>query len=297
MWLGNLVCLQAPQRVEWIEVIRGAQAGVVVAGGDKHTGVRARDRFTGAAHKLVQRSIGADRCQALVESTAFIIAVALDPNFGAVEEEPVEPPAPEPEPEPPEPEPEPVRTPTWIYGSLGGGVRRGAWPTGAAVEATVGFAGAAWRVELSGAFDVPQQIAAASPNDDISMQVQVARGVLRGCAYKRVERVAFPVCGVLELGSIDARGRGLTTSRREQRLWAAAGLRGAMEVTLGGPVALGLHVDGMVPFIEHRFVADPEPVTEIYRSGAAEFRAGGYLRVRLGAVGASDRRKSGSRGS
>ena len=228
------------------------------------------------------RALEAASCQALVDSAAFIIAIALDPSVGGEEPtpppEPAEPEAP-PEPEPPErAAPSPDRT-LWLAVQAGGGVRVGAWPVGGAVELSFAIQGPRWRAELGGAYDTPRTFEGVDPT--VAMRMQSGRTALRGCYAAAIGRIAFPTCGVAEVGVLDANGRRLETNLRRRRLWLALGLRGAVEVHVVGPLSVALTAEALIPVIQHEFIAGPEPAATIHRLGGADGRVAGHVRLRF----------------
>ncbi|MEM9462277.1 MAG: hypothetical protein AAGF11_49445 [Myxococcota bacterium] len=246
------------------------------------------------------RALEAPSCRALVQSAAFIIAIALDPSVGGLDAQPgPEPePAPEPEPEPrpepepepeprpepepepePEPKPEPRKRALWAAIQAGGGMRVGASPIGGTAELALGVEGRRWRAELSGAYDPPREFEGADPS--VAMRLQGGRGALRGCYVASLHRVAFPTCAVAEVGGLDAAGRRLETSLRRRRLWLAFGFRGGMEVRIVGPLALALTTEALIPMIQHEFTAGPAPEVLIHRIGPADVRVAGHVRLRF----------------
>lgn len=229
------------------------------------------------------RALEAASCRALVDSAAFIIAIALDPSVGGEDPEPT--PEPEPPPAEPEaieplddPEPEPERS-LWIAIQASGGVRAGAWPVGGAMELSVALQGPRWRAELGGAYDTPRTFEGLDPT--LGVRMQGGRAALRGCYAAAMGRVTFPTCGVAEVGGLDANGRRLEANLRRRRLWLAFGLRGGVEVKVVGPLSLALTGEALIPVIQHEFVAGPDPVATIHRLGAADARVAGHVRLRF----------------
>ena len=233
------------------------------------------------------RALEAPSCRALVESAAFIIAVALDPSVGGLAQpepkpEPASEPKPEPEPTPgpePEPKPEPPQRTLWAAIQAGGGMRVGSSPIGGTAELAVGVEGLRWRVELGGAYDPPREFEGVDPS--VAMRLQAGRGALRGCYVASIRRVAFPTCAAAEVGGLDAAGRRLETSLRRRRLWLAFGLRGGVEIRIVGPLALALTTEALIPVIQHEFTAGPAPEVLIHRIGPADVRVAGHVRLRF----------------
>jgi len=229
------------------------------------------------------RALEATSCRALVDSAAFIVAIALDPSIGGEDPQPEAPePAPrEPaalEPEPEDPKPVPQRA-LWFAVQGSGGVRVGAWPVGGVVELSLALQGPRWRAELGGAYDTARTFDGLDPS--VAMRMQAGRAALRGCYAATVGRVAFPTCGVAEVGGLDANGRRLEANLRRRRLWLAFGLRGGVEVHVVGPLSLALTGEALIPVIQHEFVAGPEPVATIHRLGSADARVAGHVRLRF----------------
>lgn len=191
-----------------------------------------------------------ERCDVLVDATALIIAIAVDPSVvlnrvppGPVVEPPQEP-APEVEVEPPASEPTPPETPPSDSGLVvsaadaepapavprrvrfgmraGGGAIVGAVPNvGGGFRFAGGLIGPRWRAELLGDYWLPRTEVAS---EGIGGQISLWTVGARGCWTPTVATVfEFPLCGGAEGGVLrgDPVGDGVADGRTSRRPWFA----------------------------------------------------------------------------
>lgn len=305
---------QAPAGCPDAAAVRRALAGYLGEGPSAEAGaaVRAAARVTqgGGAYRLVLRTqtasgvsvreTTADDCAVLVDATAVIVAIAVDPSTvlgrgdaapKPVEPEPTEPEPIEPvlvEPEPIEPEPtEPGATepapilaaeapvpvpppapPRVRYGvRVGGGVDLGVLPgvAGGLRVATAAF-GRAWRAELRGDFWFPRTATVA---DGIGARVSLWSLGARGCGVLGVARVGleFPLCAGLESGAMrgDPRGDRIATPTPSRRFWLAADGSAGIAWAPWRFLALVLQAELVVPLVRTGFRVGEE--LEVHRAG------------------------------
>lgn len=230
----------------WLALLAGAPAGsgvMTVYADVERDGpswvTSLRTEFLGVADVRV---LHGETCDAVAEATATVVAIALEPEIGAVASPSklvptaAPPVAPNPEPEPVsepdpkpvetfdpiapvEPEPEPAASPPLsprpsspkarVRGLLRpqAGAEYGALP---GVTASLGAAGGVlWprlRVEVDLAWLAPRQ----EPGPRQSrVVIQTVVGAIHACARARLSRLEFPICGGLEGGVVYAAPRGL----------------------------------------------------------------------------------------
>lgn len=207
------------------------------------------------ASGIDERETTAADCALLVDATAVIVAVAVDPatvlGRGDAAPQPVAP-EPEPEPEPPEPtEPEPIEpavepAPAPVVEPIvdaatpepaptperrarfgvrvSGGVDVGVLPGLAGGLRVAGSAfGRLWRAELRGDYWFPRTATVA---EGIGGRVSLFGVGGRGCVVPGVARVAleFPLCAGLESGAMrgDPVGDRVASPTTSRRFWLAA---------------------------------------------------------------------------
>jgi len=263
---------EAPEGCPDVDAVRQALVGYLGTGPSAEAGaaVRAEARVSrsGGEYRLVLRTetasgtsvreTTATDCTVIVDATAVIVAIAVDPATVlargdvapklAVPDE-VEPSEPEPdeaapsevesepgapgdpgEPAPfveptPVPVPAPAPAPRVRFGvRVGGGVDFGVLPKLAGGLRLAGVVlGRAWRAELRGDFWFPRTAIVA---EGIGGRVSVWSVGARGCGVPRVERVGleFPLCAGLESGAMRGEpvGARVTSPTPGQRLWLAA---------------------------------------------------------------------------
>ena len=214
------------------------------------------------------RTVNARTCRALEDSTAVLLAIALEPTLAA------EPPEPRPEPiaadpsvlpqqprkRPAEPRPRPSSnstthrvpsgpapsstpavTPT---GSVALGGERGMFgQTPPAGRVDIGIAARRWRIEAQGRYFAPRR----RTGDDAAVLVQAGTGGLRGCWTPHVGSWVLAACGGAEAGGLWAASRNLDPA--ERGVGPIVGMNAAFEVGRRlGPIELwgGLEAFGRI---------------------------------------------------
>jgi hypothetical protein len=302
---------QAPAGCPDAAAVRRALAGYLGEGPSAEAGaaVRAVARVTqsGGAYRLVlrtetasgesRRETTADDCAVLVDATAVIVAIAVDPSTvlgrgdaapRPVEPEPVEPPsepapsepadpvdpvdpgpteaAPILAPEVPSPVPPPV-SPRVRYGvRVGGGVDLGVLPglAGGVRVAAAAF-GRPWRAELRGDFWFPRTATAA---EGIGARVSLWSLGARGCGVPAVARAGLelPLCAGLESGAMrgDPVGDRIASPTPSRRFWLAADASAGVAWAPWRFLALVLQAELVVPIVRAGFRVGE---MEVHRAG------------------------------
>jgi hypothetical protein len=247
-----------------------------------------------------ERETTATDCAVLVDATAVIVAVAVDPSTvlgrGDAAPQPVEP-TPEPgEPEPSEPEPNepepselaveptpaPIVDPTGDAATpeppplpgprvrfgirVGGGVDVGVLPGLAGGLRLAGSVfGRRWRAELRGDYWFPRTATVA---DGIGGRVSLLGVGGRGCVVPGVARVAleFPLCVGLESGAMrgDAVGDRVASPTTSRRFWLAADGSAGVAWAPRRFLALVLQAELVVPLVRAGFRVGER---EVHRAG------------------------------
>lgn len=223
------------------------------------------------------RTITSPTCAELTETTAVLVAIALEPSAAMPPSPPIpaSPPMTVPEPaaatevtqSPPSIRPTPlpvvapaVDTPAVERRRVGpglglrvvAGLEAGAIPPPTlALAATMSLLWARARLELQGAWLVPRTV---RPVDGRTVTYQLGSVGLRGCRRLFVRGLELPLCGGAEAGVLRARPRGIE-GPVVLAPWAA-GVAGVGLVRRWGPVAIVAAVDGIVRVVGHRFVVD-----------------------------------------
>ncbi len=237
-----------------------------------------------------RRTLDAQSCQTLADTTALLIALSYDPEAleraGAPPPEPV-PQAPVPPP-PPEPFPAPAPT-TAVVGPLLApivlppppprpGAKRTTFGFRARLGATFGVAdmpdphagmtgAVALRVDayvVEGAFELGiGSTGTLDGRPDAGADFTLATGILRGCRvlapfwprYPRKQGAPeLEGCVGIELGSLAGEGFGVQDPERGEALWAAPRVDARLGVGVIGPLSLGVEVGAAFPIDRRRFV-------------------------------------------
>jgi hypothetical protein len=297
--------------------VRRSLAGYLGEGPSVEAGaaVRAEARVTrrGGAYELVLRTATASGttsrettatdCAVLVDATAVIVAIAVDPSTmlarGAAAPQPIEPPPTEPEPsapseptpaEPAEPEPseptEPMPSveaapeprapvePRIRYGMrVAGGVDFGVLPGLAGGMRLTGAAfGRGWRAELRGDFWFPRT---ATLEAGIGARVSLWSLGARGCWVPRADRMRleFPLCAGFEAGAMrgDPVGDRIVSPTPTSRVWLAADGSAGLAWSPLRFLALVVQAELVVPILRAGFRIGED--TELHRAGPVAGRA------------------------
>ncbi|MCB9715905.1 MAG: hypothetical protein H6712_18705 [Myxococcales bacterium] len=239
---------------------------------------------------VTTRETTAQDCAVLVEATALIVAIAVDPSAVVGRSERVPPPPvvaePEPEPEPAveptpapgpslvdapavelTPAPEPSAAPRLRFGMwIAGGVDVGMLP---AVAGGLRLAGAVlgrrWRVELRGDYWLPRT---ALPQAELGARISLWSVGTRGCGVPGVARAGleFPLCGGIEAGAmrgdpVGDRVQGGVTGREP---WLAADLGAGLSWSPWRFLAVFVRAELVVPILRAGFRVGE---VEIHRAG------------------------------
>lgn len=257
---------------------------------------------TETASGVTTRETVADDCAVLVDATALIVAIAVDPSTvlargeavapAEVEAEPepgpaeaevelAEPELPEPEPELPEPEvielepapePEPRRELPVRFGMrVGGGIDGGTLPGLAGGLRLAGAViGRGWRAELRGDYWLPRT---AIATDGIGGRIGLGVAGARGCGVPGVPRVGleFPLCAGVEAGLMrgDPVGDRVASPQTAREPWVAADGSVGLAWVPRRFLALVVQAELVVPITRASFVVGD---VQVYRAGAVAGR-------------------------
>ncbi|MBK6918111.1 MAG: hypothetical protein IPH07_11980 [Deltaproteobacteria bacterium] len=229
------------------------------------------------------RTITSPTCAELTETTAVLVAIALEPSAAIPPSEPLTAPGPMTLPGPmtvPEPDPapavttsppeiSPMRTPAvepaidtrrverrraapGLGLRVAAGLEAGAIPPPTlALTAALSLLWRRARLELHGAWLAPRTVRG---EDGRGVTYQLGSVGARGCGRLFVRALELPLCGGAEAGVLRARPRGID-SPPVLAPWAA-GVAGVGLVRRWGPVAIVAAVDGIARVVGHRFVVD-----------------------------------------
>lgn len=280
------------------------RASVVVAVASGVDGGYALSLDVTLPEESVHRELQAAECEVLVDATAVVVGIAVEPQIPAedlrtatlipqeaapvavpppaIEPEVIEPP-PRPdsrEVEPPEPTPPRTRARVGGLVRLQGGAMVGVLPGIAGTAGVrVGVQGRRWRAELGG--DHGFSVRDAFPDEPaVGADVSLWSGTLRGCAVHGSNALEFPLCAGVEAGLMRADGFGGDVNRSLVEPWAAAVLAPGL-VWLPHPrVGLGLTADGFVALARPGFTGQERPL--LHRAFPVALRMVGALEVRFG---------------
>ncbi len=212
-------------------------------------------------------------CKELASAMSLAISLALDPLAGAppkpsasvsvtasASASPVVsasasalPPPPRPPPAPsaaPLPAPPPDRGLRVSLGVFGGA---GFAPSpNLGFSAAVGYRTARWSLEVEGRRDLPSTSTLGVGT--------VTSSILGFSLVPCLVRGPLGICALITVGALQASGGDVATPRSEAALWAAAGIRLSLQWTLWGPLAVGLHADGLAPFMRSTLKLNGEEV-------------------------------------
>ncbi len=235
----------------------------------------------------IDKTMRADDCKVLASAVALVVAVLLDPTavVETVEREraaavpppvAVAPVAPAPE----EPEPPPKKKRLSIQGVARPFVAGSYGPLprfGVAVGGLVGVRIGPGRIEVHAIWEAPQRAQA----DDVDAGADLDLWAVgpRGCYAPRWRTLEVPVCAGAEIGSMRARGYGLSVSRRAHATWAAVTGGAALLWVPLRWIAVGGGVDAVVPLTRPSFVIDD--VGQVHRPRPAGVRIHAGIEVRF----------------
>jgi hypothetical protein len=251
---------------------------------------------TETASGVTTRETTSEDCAVLVDATAVIVAIAVDPTTvlgrgdAAPRPVPVEPEPVEPEPAEPvvevEPEPlaevepivepvtdaeaasaEPAVEPRVRFGMrVGGGIDVGVLP---GLAGGLRLAGATfgpwWRAELRGDFWFPRT---AILRDGIGGRIGLWSVGARGCGVPAVARVGveFPLCAGIEVGAMrgDPVGDRVASPENASQLWSAVDASAGLAWAPRRFIALVIQAELVVPLVRAGFRVGED---ELHRAG------------------------------
>jgi hypothetical protein len=260
-----------------------------------------------------QRQLRDASCEALAEAAGLLIAVAADPTLAQAPASPAdEPPPSEPPLEvPPTPDPGPTtppppaaaspsttpttpaadRTPTDATPSpptklravvraevLGQFLRLLPNAAGVGVGGALGLLLPRARVELRGRYFLPQRTR-YDERPAIGGDFELWTLGVVGCAEPHRGRVAFPLCGGLELGGVRGQSFGVPASSPATSLVADLTADAAVVIALRPRLGLWLGAQGVVALLRPRFHV--RGLDTLYRVGPAALRLVAGVEVRF----------------
>ncbi len=251
--------------------IRASVVVAVVSGSD---GGYALSLDVALPDESVHRDLEATDCSVLVDATAVVVGIAVEPQIPpeelrtatlvptetapamvpapAIEPEVIEdapPPldveSPTPEPEP-GPQPEPRRVPIGGFVRLLGGGSVGVLPgLAGAAGLRVGVRGRRWRAEVGG--DRMFSVRHAFPDEpSVGADFSLWSGAARGCGVLGSTTLEFPLCVGVDAGLMRAVGFGGDINRSLVEPWAAAVIAPGLVWVPHPNVGLGLSADAFV---------------------------------------------------
>lgn len=261
------------------------------------------------AGETVHRELESSDCEVLVEATAVVVGIAVEPEIpvdtlrtavlvgnadvSAVPEAPprisdatpteVSEPEPEPSSATDEPPPELVPRPrpplggvVRVHGGAGVGVLPG---VSGSAGVRVGLLGPRWLVE-AGADRTFRTQATFPAEPGVGARFTMWSGTVRGCYVPTWRRLEFPVCGGGSAGLIRADGFGGSRNRRVDSGWVAAVFAPGL-VWLPHPnIGVGASVDAFVALWRPSFDGEARP--ELYTPAPVAARALGFVEFRWG---------------
>jgi hypothetical protein len=245
-----------------------------------------------AAEGATERAVVATQCETLVDATALVAAIAVDPiramahlqaagEQDAAELVPSAPEPEEPEVEPEEPaaepavesRPEPVVRTTGrveprrsVRGGvrLGPGIDYGALPgVAGGMGVVAGVLGSKWRADLVGSYWFPRETG-VSGEPRAGGEVSLWAVGARGCWVPGTRSLELPLCAGMEAGALRGRGTRETVDpevAREPWIAALAGI--ALAWIPATQAALVLGVDAMVPLRRSGFTIGDAVLYEV----------------------------------
>jgi hypothetical protein len=240
------------------------------------------------------RQLRGHTCTELHDAAAVVLAVTIDPLVPLDEDEGPEVEAPEveapeveasPEPEiemaaEPEVETAPRSTPQLgLRLRIGGGVHYGALPgVAGGPSLAIGLRWRALRAELVGTWWLSKP-ARFDSVPEVGATLSLGWVAPRVCGVPSTPRVSFPLCAGVELGAMRASSFGVPVPRPRTLPWIAAQFGGAVSVGLGGPLALWVGIDGIIPLTRPGFTI--RGLGELHRAPPFAFQALLGFEIRL----------------
>ncbi len=283
------------------------RASIVIAVVSDSDGAYRLTLEVAVADEIVHRELESDDCEVLVEATAVVAGIAVEPERSVEvlrtvalidEADAVVPKAPPPSsveavatpdpipmagPKPPSAvQPDP-RRPGYslagavrLHGGVGGGVVPG---VSGSAGLRLGLLGPRWRVE--GGADRTFETRGTFPTEsDVGAKFTMWSGTARGCYVPRRRAVAFSLCGGVSGGLVRAEGFGGARNRIARSGWAAAVLAPTF-VWLPHPrVGVGSSMDAFVALLRPSFSGEDRPV--FHTAAPVAVQALGFVEFRWG---------------
>jgi hypothetical protein len=242
------------------------------------------------------RTLTSSTCEALMDATALVVAVAVDPMSAAASIEPapstiVTPPTLAPLPDAASSRPVPTAPavdtavpdvdlrPTDVTLAAGGGLEIGALP-GPSGGPRLGFA-LGWsrvRVEIAGWYAAPRT--AVASDGRVRVQMGAANGNV--CGRLRARRLEAPICVGLELGANRGDGEDVRAPKTGHGLWIAPVVGVGLLGWVTPHVALGGRVEVAIPAKRTGFdIREPGDPIELWTPAPLSVRLWAGIEVRL----------------
>ena len=279
------------------------RASVVVAVASGIDGGYALSLDVTLPDESVHRDLEASDCSVLVDATAVVVGIAVEPQIPAeelrtatliptetapatvpapaIERETIEEPPPPPrEVESPVPEPEPKRVRVGGLVRLQGGGTVGVLPgVAGAAGLRIGVRGRRWRAEVGG--DHTFSVRHAFPDEpSVGAEFSLWSGAARGCGVLGKTTLEFPLCAGVDAGLMRADGFGGDINRSLVEPWAAAVVAPGLVWMPHPNVGLGLSADAFVALRRPGFTGEERPL--LHRAFPVGLRLVAGLEVRFG---------------
>lgn len=263
------------------------------------------------ASETVHRELESSDCEVLLEATAVVVGIAIEPELpvemlrtAELVEPPDAPAVPEAPPAITDPAPAevskpqpralsdepptvtvprrryPLRGAVRVHGGAGVGVLPG---VSGSAGFRLGLLGPRWRVE-GGADRTFQTQETFATEPEAGARFTMWSGTVRGCYAPAWRRLEFPVCGGASAGRVRAQGFGGGRTRNPATLWAAAVVAPGLLWLPHPNVGLGASVDALVAMWRPNFTGELQPGTELdlYVAAPVAARALGFVEFRWG---------------
>lgn len=240
------------------------------------------DLVVTAGDDTLERHLQAETCQALVEATVLVAAVAtgsqpvLEPEPPTPAPQEVSPPCPDPPPLGVEPDdrrpapnaPVPGHVSRWSLGAEAGLSTHALTPLTWAVGGRLQWIHERWQLALGVRHDFGQLVIVEGRTIE---RIQLTRGQLAGCWAHTVGRWEIPLCAGVSLGSLVAQPiTGIRDPARTFLFWGAAEVSVGATLVLDAGLALYARAELLAPFVRPTLVLGlREEAFEIYRAPVA----------------------------
>lgn len=245
-----------------------------------------------------ERSLRHARCDLLAETTAVVVALAVDPHaagtldaeheavvLAEADKRPSATPEPKPVTKPPaqqqptktqdrSPEPAtapPKKRPRGFVRALGG-IGLGVLPSyGGGLDLSAGVLWQRLRIEAGARYWFPRTARLAPPNDDAGANVSMFTANVRACPVLALKSIELPLCGGLAIGQVVASPFGLNAQRQGRRVWAAVSFMPMLQWSPVRWLALSVAAEGFLALTRPAFEVGSQGV--VHRVGVAGLRA------------------------